>query len=95
LQYDKNWNNLLDLNGLNLIWGYEITCHYSQSEESLIINLIKKEGINNLICLTEKNALFIEDKKMTLLGKEDCIIFNNGISKNFSPKEMIPQIQKL
>jgi len=78
LKYDKNWNNLSNLSGMNLIGNYEITCHFSDKERNLILNLIKENNIKKLVALSEKNALEITEKGIKLIGKEDASLFVNG-----------------
>ena len=78
LMYDKNWSNLSDLSGMNLIGNYEIACHFSDKERNLILNLIKKNNIKKLVALSERNALEINEKGFRLIGKEDAHLFIDG-----------------
>lgn len=93
LKYDKNWVEIEDLNGLNLIGGYEIACHYSEEEKSKIESAIYENNIKNLIALTEKNGLSIDDEKILLIGQESGILFSKGIEKEISVNEEISKIE--
>jgi dipeptidase E len=92
LAYDKNWNNLSDLNGMNLISGYEITCHFSDEERKLIQELISKHKIKHLIALSEKNALEINKTGIKLIGKEDASLFTNKLESKILLNSFIPKI---
>ncbi len=63
---DPNDVNLEDLTGLKLV-PYIITPHYNQKEESDVEAFKKKRKDEQVIALTDDQAIFIEDGKMTLV----------------------------
>jgi dipeptidase E len=59
--YDENFVNLRNLNGFNMINGKNIWVHYEDSREQLVrkyVDILKTE----IICLREKDGLYIKDK---------------------------------
>jgi len=73
---DKNLVKLKNFNGLNLIKGYSIVCHYIKEDENEILNLNK--DIKKIIALPEGSALYIKDKETKLIGLKEAIIFENN-----------------
>lgn len=93
LKYDKNWVEIKNLEGFNVIGGHELTCHYSENEKAKIKDLISKNNIKNLIALTEKNGLDVNDKEIKMIGQEKGFVFNNCIESEISINEKIPKIE--
>ena|SRR3989344_4917948 len=65
---DENKVKLKDLNGLNLIKGYNIHAHYLKSEEIDVKNFVKKTKIP-IIALPEDSGVCVEDGKIRNIGK--------------------------
>lgn len=84
---------IANLKGFNVIGGHELTCHYSESEKANIKDLISKNNIKNLIALTEKNGLSVNDKEIRMIGQEKGFVFNNGVESEISINEKIPKIE--
>ena len=75
LYYDKNWVDLKDFSGMNVLDGKEITCHYTPTEKNIVLRMISDNNIKSVVALTEKNGLFINDGKVTVIGKEPVLLF--------------------
>lgn len=63
---DPNDVNLEDLMGLKLV-PYIITPHYNQKEESDVESFKKKRKDEQVIALTDDQAVFVEDGKMVMV----------------------------
>lgn len=62
---DKNLVNLKDLNGLNLINGYDVWCHYNEKKD--LNNVLKLE--NSTIVLYEESGVLFDGEKFITVGK--------------------------
>ncbi len=90
LNFDKNWVELKDLEGMNIIDNKYLFCHFSIDKEEMIKKIILKEKLNLSIALTEKNGLLISNNKIEVVGKESAWIFNNeGCKKELKVGENI------
>jgi dipeptidase E len=92
LLYDKNWNELKDLQGFDLLGGYDITCHYSKKEYTKIKELIKINKIIGLIALTERNGLYVNNEGIKVIGKKNVLCITENVEREFSVGEIIPKI---
>lgn len=75
LYHDMNWSEITDFNGLNVLDNGEITCHYTPDQENNVAIMMKNEGLEKLVALTNRNGLFVHDKKIVLIGQEHATIF--------------------
>ena len=66
---DKNLVNLKDLNGLNLIKGYDVWCHYNEKKD--LNNVLKLE--NSTIVLYEESGVLFDGEKFITVGKSHLI----------------------
>ncbi len=90
LYADKNWVEINDLNGMNILKSYEITVHYNKEKEKKLVRISKENNSAKIIALTEKNGLYITNEDIILLGKESAFIFCNGkIKEIFVGEELI------
>jgi len=78
LYEDKNWVEIKNLNGMNILNNYELTAHYKTKNKNKMIELSKKHNLNPIIALSEKNGLYINNNKILLIGQEPAKIFYNG-----------------
>lgn len=67
---DKNLVGLKDLNGLNLLNGYDVWCHYNEKND--INNVLKLKRAT--IVLYEESGILFNGKEFTTIGK-DYLIF--------------------
>ena len=84
IYYDMNWIELDDLTAMNIIKDWEITCHYTKEEEAKTKKIINENNFEKLVALSDKNGLYVNDKKITLIGNESAWIFD----KNGNKKEI-------
>jgi len=64
---DLNEVKLKDLNGLNLIKGYDLWCHYKAKDNKDIQDYIKKHNLE-LIALPENSGLIVTEKSIEVVG---------------------------
>ncbi len=89
LYYDKNWVEIKDYSGMNVLGGKEITCHYTPTEREKVLRIMKEHKIKTIIALTERNGLFINNEKITVIGKEPAIVFKEEKITLIPPEEKI------
>ena len=65
---DENKVKLKDLNGLNLVNGYNIRAHYLKKEENETKEFVKKTKIP-IIALPEDSGVYVENGKIKNIGK--------------------------
>ncbi|NMB66719.1 type 1 glutamine amidotransferase-like domain-containing protein [Candidatus Woesearchaeota archaeon] len=81
LNFDKNWVELNKFNGMNLLNGYFLFCHFEESKEERIREIILKQNLAPSILLRETNGLIIEGKKIRTIGKENVFILDESGNK--------------
>ena len=92
LYADKNWVEIRDLTGMDVLSGYEIAVHYNQNIEERLIGISKKNKTEKIIALTERNGLYVTSSEIVLLGKEPAIIFANGKMRNLPIGATLPKL---
>ncbi len=73
---DRNQVGLTDFDGLNLVSGYSIQCHYSTYDDDELINYSKKKKIK-VIALPDDTGLMITGKSMKVIGEGSAVLFDN------------------
>lgn len=68
LNFDKNWSELTELEGMNLTKDYFLFCHFEDSKEEEIKKIISKQNTMPAILLPETSGLSIIDDKINVLG---------------------------
>lgn len=66
---DKNLVDLKDLNGINLLNGYDIWCHYNEKLDKKDILKLKE----NTIILYEESGIIFDGSNFITVGKEHLI----------------------
>ena len=66
---DKNFVNLKDLNGLNLLNGYDVWCHYNEMRDK---SEILKLDLQTIV-LYEESGIIFDGKEFKAVGKEHLI----------------------
>lgn len=89
LYYDKNWVEIKNLEGFDILNGKEITCHYSEKEDEKVRKMIKEHNLGYILALTERNGLFINNNKISLIGQEPAILYEKNKKKKINPGEII------
>lgn len=78
LYADKNWVEIKDLKGFNVLNDYEMAVHYNKSEEEKLKNISKEKPEKKIIALSEKNGLYVFEKGIKLIGQEPAYLFKGG-----------------
>jgi dipeptidase E len=89
LYHDMNWVELKNFSGMDILMGREITCHYVSEMENDVKSMIKKEGLGELIALSNKNGLYVTDNEMSVVGQEPAIIFSQDKKVEFNIGEVL------
>ena len=66
---DKNFVNLKDLNGLNLLNGYDVWCHYNEMKDK---SEILKLDLQTIV-LYEESGIIFDGNEFKTVGKERLI----------------------
>lgn len=81
---DDNIINLIDTKGFDIVKGFDICCHYTNSNdvrnnyEFGFISHYVARG-NKVFALPEETSLFIEDDKVTVIGSKECTLFTTDV----------------
>jgi hypothetical protein len=86
LSFDKNWVELKDFNGMNIVKNHFLFCHYSQEKDEKIMKIINKENLMPAILLPETQGMLITDKGTTLIGKGQAWVVTSLGKKEFDLK---------
>jgi len=90
LNFDKNWVDLEDFEGINLIRDHYLWCHFEENKLDKIKNLILNQKIAPSIALTEKNGLFLCEGEICLVGTEPAWVFDKvGNRKKLEPGKKV------
>jgi len=89
LYEDKNWVELKNLNGMNILNNCDLIVHYKTKNKDIAVTISKNNKTTQIIALTEKNGLNVTDNGISLLGKEQAYIFNKGKIKKINPGDII------
>jgi len=73
LHADKNYLNLENLDGLNILNNKKVWCHYNLEKDQEEINKIK----GNIIVLYEESGIFFDGENITSVGREYIMVENN------------------
>lgn len=81
---DKNSVNITRYQGLNLIYNYSIHCHFEPKEE--LQDLIELSYKESILALTEKTAIYLNNKNGEVIGLGSLYLFHQGKYKIIKPK---------
>jgi|SRR3989344_1290307 len=85
---DENTVGLTNLGGLNLVYGFDIQCHYENYQDKELFSYIKKNK-NKIIAIPEGAGLYVENRKMFVKGEGSIFVFNKEIKKEFKSNEEV------
>lgn len=77
---EENDNNYKFKEGLSVLGGYSVLCHYDGTQDKKIEKYIKFSG-HPVIALPEKSGLIVSGSKALVAGLEGCFIFNKEEKK--------------
>lgn len=86
--HDRNENNLMNMNGANLIKEYIIFPHYDKIKHKIEIEKIIKNK-EKIILIPENGALLFENEIIENIGEEKIIIFNSKKKVVLESKKII------
>ena len=69
LNFDKNWVELKELSGMNLIKGNFLFCHFNENKQDKINEIILRQKTTPAILLPENAGLVIENNNVKVIGK--------------------------
>lgn len=75
LSSDPNEVGLTDFLSLDFVQGYDIWCHYDESDDSTIDEYMKKYNLQKLIALPEDSGLYVTDTEIKVIGPNNVTIF--------------------
>jgi len=81
---DSNDVNLKDTKGFNEIKGYDIQCHYNNSQLEEHKEFIKKTK-RKVVAIPEESALLVENGEYKVIGLKSITIITQDAEKSFSP----------
>lgn len=85
---DVNEVDLTDFNALNLVWDYDIWCHYQESDNQTIKKYITEYGLKKIIAIPESAGLYVHNKSMEVVGPSNVTVF--GYTKDvYRPRQLI------
>ncbi|HEY3250887.1 MAG TPA: Type 1 glutamine amidotransferase-like domain-containing protein [Ignavibacteria bacterium] len=85
---DRNYVGLEEFEGLNLVNGYSIQCHYSTYDDKEIVRYAKKHKIN-VIALPDDTGLVVEGKKMKVIGESNAVLFTKSTKVVYIPGSVV------
>ncbi len=74
---DSNDVGLTDFNGLDLINGFSVWCHYKNRQKKSVLDFIRKNK-TPVIALTEKSGVLFYGKSLTSFGSVPALVFMDG-----------------
>lgn len=77
LSTDENKVRLKDFNSLDKLQGWDLDAHYEISMDADIKGYMKEYNLKKVIALPERCGLFVEDKKMKIVGEISAWIFDS------------------
>lgn len=82
---DENKVGLINTKGIDVLNGISVLCHYTNREERKNIantEFLKRKSYEmNIIALPEEDTIFVNDKKIQVMGSRPYYIFSNGECK--------------
>lgn len=75
---DTNRVGLIDLKGLDKVFGLSILCHYRSNIDDDNTYKYIRETQNNVIALTDEGAIYVTDNFIKVLGNSDIYLFTKN-----------------
>lgn len=75
---DPNSMGLKDLGAMNLVTGYDLFPHYTESQDEKIKSFMKKYSMKKVLAVPEDAGLMYDGKSFKVYGKLTCFLFENG-----------------
>lgn len=85
---DRNIIGINEFTGLNLVNGYSVQCHYSNYDDKEMLNFSKKYR-QDLLGLPDDTGLFVEGRKITIIGESNAVLFTKSTKIVYIPGSTI------
>ena len=89
LSADENKVGLRNFNSLNKLQGYDMWCHYEPSMDKVIKEYMSKHNLKKIIALPESCGIYVDNKRMTILGDHPAQIFSSKGKREISAGEVL------
>jgi len=86
---DENRVGLERLDGLNLLCGYSVWCHYQPEDHQRITTYIQRTGFP-VLALSEKSGACLERDQLRACGFEPVQVYDTRSNNRIYPGEVIP-----
>jgi len=74
---DINNSNLKDFDGMNILRGISIFCHYKPEKDEIVRQKIFVNNLKKIIALPEKSGIYLDgNKKPKIIGKDPAWLFS-------------------
>lgn len=74
---DRNNVGLTDFEGLDLIKGFSVWCHYEKRHKRNVLDFIDKNSAS-VIALTEKSGVLFDGTSLVSIGSVPALVFKDG-----------------
>ena len=81
---DKNKVGLKDLQGLNLLGGYNVHPHYVKNDDNELFRRLRRMRVP-FFAIPEKSGLYVRNRFIRAIGYDPVYIFQKGIKTRFDP----------
>lgn len=85
---DRNEVGLKELDGLNLVNGYSVQCHYTAADDKELMNYSKKFKVS-VIALPDDTGLVVNGKSMKVIGESNAVVFTKSSKVVYIPNSVI------
>ena len=85
---DRNEVGIKELDGLNLVNGYSVQCHYTSADDKELMNYSKKFKVS-VIALPDDTGLVVDGKKMLVIGESNAVVFTKTSKVVYIPNSTI------
>jgi dipeptidase E len=89
LSADKNEVGISNFDALNKVNNFEVWCHYTQKDNEIIVDYMKKYKLNKVIALPENGGLQVDNSAIRAIGPGQVVLFNKDGKKLVQPGELI------
>jgi dipeptidase E len=86
---DPNDAGLQDTQGLDLLRGYAIWCHYRLTDDHQIAAYVERFG-HPVLALSERTGVSLRNDQLTALGYEAAVVFHAQTRETYAPSSTVP-----
>lgn len=85
---DENKVGLTDFSALNLVYDFDVWCHYTQAEDGVIGKYMAEYDLKKIIAIPETAGLYVTEELIEAVGPSSVKIFGAN-NKEVCPEEVI------